>query len=439
MLTKFEKFLQDKDAWEMYITGPAGTGKTTKLSELLNYCMQEDIDAVVCAYTHKACNILAEKLPAGTPIATLHSLLRKRPMINDQATKAKHIEVSRQHATPDMYQIMFVDEFSMVGEQDYMDIITMQEPEDEDDPPMKVVYIGDLNQLPPVGDMQTIVPHGEHWVKLTKIYRQAGDSELLDTLSTLVDMIQGAKPVPLEPNNNFIRGVAIDEHYKANQEDDKVMLAYTNERVEILNASIAGKEDPEHNDVLFSPSTRQHYLMDHEVPPSKIESIRLPYGDRELHFDSKYKTLEYLVKMPHIKFMDVHTMDEGEDITIAYVFGHFQYKLMLEELKQQAAQSNRAIEKQHNQSARTWAGANPTSKLARARAKAWRNFLTFKECVLCLDFPYAMTVHKSQGSTYDTVYIDAEDLYKCARKDFNLYLKLMYVAISRSSNLVYTN
>jgi hypothetical protein len=86
-----------------------------------------------------------------------------------------------------------------------------------------------------------------------------------------------------------------------------------------------------------------------------------------------------------------------------------------------------------------WASLNSHTKLARARAKAWRDYLTFKEYVICLDFPHAMTVHKSQGSTYNTVYLDSDDLYLCATRNFNLYLKLMYVAISRASNKVYTN
>ena len=75
--------------------------------------------------------------------------------------------------------------------------------------------------------------------------------------------------------------------------------------------------------------------------------------------------------------------------------------------------------------------------MARQRAKAWRDHLTFNDLVLCIDFPYAMTVHKSQGSTYDEVYIDSDDLYKCAENNFSLYLKLLYVAISRAKHDVF--
>ena len=436
----FKQFMQDEGAGEMFITGQAGTGKTTKLSELLNYCMQNDIEAVVCAFTHKACGILMDKLPAGVTIRTLHSVLKKRPMINDTALKAQHIEVSRQHAKPDEYQVMFIDEFSMVGEKDYMDVIAMQESEDGETIAMKVVYIGDLNQLPPVGDMHTITPHAPHWVNLTHIYRQADGNQLLDTLSDLVKMIEGGEAKPLKSNQNFQRGVDITKWYMTYEpSSDNVMLAFTNERVENLNAQIAGKTTPEHNDELFSPTRREHFIMDHFIPPSKVFEIGKAFGDELLELDSKYKTLEHLLLMPEIKFIQMHTMYEGDFVTYATVFGHYQYKLYLDELKQQAAKANRDIELRYGIKAPVWARANPRTTEARTRALAWRNYLTFKECVICLDFPYAMTVHKSQGSTYDTVFIDTDDLYKCANSNFQLYLKLMYVSISRASNMVYTN
>jgi exodeoxyribonuclease-5 len=438
MLDKFIAFMNDPDAWELYITGGPGTGKTTGLGELTNYCMQNDIEAITCAYTHKACGILASKLPAGTNIATLHSVLRKRPMINDQALKAQHIEVSRQHGKPNSYQIMFVDEYSMVGEQDLMDITAMQDPEYEADVAMKVVYIGDPNQLPPVGDIQAITPSGPWWIKLTQVYRQAEDNELLDTIYAIKDMIEGGPVQSLPENKNFIRGMDIVNRYKDDRQTDKVILAYTNQRVESLNAEIQGYMVPLHGDDVFSPTTRELYLVEDFIESYQVVSIIKAFGDEELGFNSKYKTLEHLITMDGIQFIQLHNQDE-ESVTHACIFGHYQYKIKLEALKCEAANTNRNIESTHKVSAKVWASLNSHTKLARARAKAWRDYLTFKECVICLDFPHAMTVHKSQGSTYNTVYLDSDDLYLCATRNFNLYLKLMYVAISRASNKVYTN
>ena len=88
----FKKFMQDKEADEMFITGQAGTGKTTMLADLMQYCADNYIKYRVCAFTHKACGILVAKLPAKSPVQTLHSYLKKRPMVNTQAMNHRHIE-----------------------------------------------------------------------------------------------------------------------------------------------------------------------------------------------------------------------------------------------------------------------------------------------------------------------------------------------------------
>ena len=93
MLNLFEKFLGDDEAADMYITGIAGTGKTTSLADLVSHCMSDNIKCVTTAYTHKACSVLRGKLPKGAPIRTLHSFLSKRPTINDKATKITHVLV----------------------------------------------------------------------------------------------------------------------------------------------------------------------------------------------------------------------------------------------------------------------------------------------------------------------------------------------------------
>jgi len=165
--------------------------------------------------------------------------------------------------------------------------------------------------------------------------------------------------------------------------------------------------------------------------------IELPFGD-PLELNSKYKTLEHLIKNKQ-KFAILEDLD-GERVTMAAVFGHYDFKLKLDDLKADAAESNRVIEHDFKgYKAAAWTAQNKSHPLARRRAKAWRDFLSFNECVVCLDFNHAMTVHKSQGSTYGTVLVDTEDLYKAAYFSMATYLKLMYVALSRASEKVITN
>lgn len=438
MLTKFKEFEQDDRAWDMFVTGRAGTGKTTGLAKSVEYCIDQEISYIVCAFTHKACDILRTALPQNAKVSTLHSWLKKRPTINQRATNVQHIQNNLKQGESDRVKVVFIDEYSMVGEQDLMDIRAMQDADYDAMPEVKVVWLGDPNQLPPVGDFQSVKPYGNYAVTLTKVHRQAAGNPLLGTLDVLVNYIEGtAEPAALVPNGAFIRDQDIVSLYQAS-EADKVMLAYTNRRVEELNALVQGYTSPETQDVLFSPTTKGRYSFEHWIDPREVSHIDRAFGDK-LGMNTKFKTLEHLLTMEHISYARLLNEDEEYE-QFAVVFGHYEYKKISDSLKAEAVASNRAIEEAHRGfKAAGWAKANPRTALARRRAKAWRDFLTFNDCVICLDFAHAMTVHKSQGSTYEEVYLDIQDLGVAANIDFQVYLKLMYVAISRASTKVVTN
>lgn len=430
----FKSFIADERAWDMFVTGAAGTGKTTELGKTIAWCELNKIPYVVCAYTHKACSVLRSKLPPGANVTTLHSWLRKRPGINDQAKKIQHVQTSTKMGASERVKVVFIDEYSNVGEKDLMDVRSEQDNNYEGIPDIKVVWLGDHHQLPPVGDMESVRPSGKYSLQLTKVYRQKGDSELKDTLIKLISYIDGAPVEALETNKNFIRGIDIVEHYKASKRD-KVLLAYTNKRVQQLNALVQGYAKPKLNDSVFCSSTRQR--LEYKGLVDVVDFINLPFGE-DLHLNTKYKTLEFLLKTK-MASVGLFIDEEGNELYYAFTFGHFDYKSQLEELKKAAARSNIDIECEFpGKKAKIWAQVNNTHPLARARAKAWRKFMTFSDCVVCIDFPHALTVHKSQGSTYQDVYIDMDDLAICATNNINLYLRLAYVGLSRAQDKVYS-
>ncbi len=436
ILDTFKAFIQDNDAPYMYVTGGAGTGKTTDLGHTVQYCMNNDIQHCICAYTHKAVGVLASKMPEKARLLTLHSFLRKRPAINVDATNLAFVSNSVQVGTPDAPGIIFIDEFSMVGNKDYEDIQGIQW-DDEGRLVTKVVFLGDLNQLPPVGDVQSIVPKGDYNICLSKVYRQASTNPLLDTLTQLTMFISGADPEPLEEHDTFKRGVDLVKEY--NEHDDSVVLAYTNERVQQLNRLIEGKTELSINDEIFSPTTRHLGTVSAILDERNVQFIHT-IADEVLESNSKYRTLETLKKL-NIQFIVIEEQvgEDTEEMTRAAVFGHKDYLDLSKSLKLKAVRINNAIEKLSSQSARDWCSDNQQHPLTKDRAKAWREFLAFNSCVICVDFKHAMTVHKAQGSTYHTVLIDTKDLGKCADRNYKLYLQLMYVAISRASDRVFTN
>jgi len=421
----FKRFIKDKDALDMYVTGAAGTGKTTQCREDVQYCLDHKIPYVVCAYTHKACGILASKLQPEANVRTLHSFLGKRPTINTNAIKVDHVSSSSKvGATDDEPQVMFLDEYSMIGEKDWQDI---------QDANIKVVWLGDKHQLPPVGDTAAIKPSGIYQKVLTKQWRN--DNPLQQPLNHLISYLDGLHPAPLSPvSGYFERGFDIIKAYK--KHDDAVILAYTNQRVQELNAAAQGSLDPDEHDQLFCPTNRKEYEFDYWVPSINVSSITVPRQDEPLELGTKYRTLELLIKAGTCKFARVIN-EEGDAEVVAAVFGHYDYKVTKERLQAAAVQSNLAIEEKHNCKAGPWAKIHRADPLARARAKAWRDYLSFNDCVVCLDFNHAMTVHKAQGSTYEVVCLDTDNL-ALAMRDFQLYLKLVYVGISRASKKVYT-
>lgn len=436
MLDTFEAFMEDEEAPVMYVTGVAGTGKTTSLGRVLQYCIDNKIHAVTVAYTHKATMVLRSKLPKENDfnqVCTLHSFLRKVPTINDQAIKLQQVEGNAKTGVSKDATVLFVDEFSMIGEKDFVDINDLQF-DDEGNIKTKVVYIGDPNQLPPVKDVPSVIPSGKYWVKLTKIYRQADGNKLLDILHQLNDFINGEEATALTSHENFIRGVNIVDKFK-NSKNDKVILAYTNAQVQELNAQIEGKTNPDIGDTIYTSTLRKLYtLEDTALNPTAIVDIRGNVIER----NSKYKTLETLIGLKNVEY--VFVKDEQEQETPrAMVFGHANYNKVNQDLMNNAVSINKIIKNKFDTDPKAWAQENYYHELAKDRSKAWREYLAFKSCVLCMDFAHAMTIHKSQGSTYEEVYLDMDDIGKCARSDYQLYLKLLYVGISRASNIVYTN
>lgn len=434
ILEKFKEFLNDREAGELYITGVAGTGKTTCLGSLLQWCLDGNIKSITTAYTHKACGILRNKLPKKAAIQTLHSFLKKRPTINDRAYRVEHVEGNAQVGAPDPVKILFIDEFSMVGERDFVDINAIQYNEDGD-LITKVVYIGDPNQLPPVKDARAVYPKGKHWIKLTKIHRQKDDNPLIDTLLNLNAYISGKDPAPLQEHATFKRGKDIVKLYKECS-TSKIILAYTNAQVEFLNSFIEGKQVPSIRDAVYSPTLREAFVID-DINDTADNIVTINGSILEL--DSKYKTLETIHDVIGVKFYTLS--DEDNNISQrAVIFGHDSYLQKSQALAKTAVSYNNEIKHTYNCDDPTkWCKENWSNPLTKKRSKAWGRYLSFKECVICLDFPHAMTVHKSQGSTYENVFLDTEDMGKCANNDYTMYLKLLYVAISRASKCVYTN
>ena len=67
--------------------------------------------------------------------------------------------------------------------------------------------------------------------------------------------------------------------------------------------------------------------------------------------------------------------------------------------------------------------------------KDWNNYKKLKEINASIGYSYGFTVHKSQGSSFDYVFVDLQDILKC--KEDVLRNKILYVACSRAKKKLY--
>lgn len=398
----------NSDELELFITGPAGSGKTTKLIDVVGCLNSLNINFLVVAYTHKAKDVLIKKLPEGTPIRTLHSWLKKRPGINQKAKHMSVLMVNKQMGKPDPLQVLIVDEFSFVGEKDYFSIGELQdelELEGTGAKPIKVIYSGDLNQLSPVNDIQVIYPHKPFWIQLTEIHRTT--NTISKPLAQLVEMIEGKRELHyLEPTPHFIRGVDLVSIYMQDTEEDKAMFAYTNRAVQTYNSLIQGYGFPQPGDSVYSTTLKETFRISH-IEDEYNGVCYTPNGF--IDATTKYNPLGFLNSKDYIKFF---ITDSG--IAIPGIFGSYNNKVVRERLGKALVEANKKeLDSKH----------------------LYREYKTINDFASQIDFVHCSTIHTSQGSEYKHVYIDSQDLSIC--RDEQEQMKLLYVGMSRAKDLIY--
>jgi hypothetical protein len=152
-------FTQDKTNNEILLVGYAGTGKTTLMAKFINDIIDNKIfkKIVMAAPTHKAVNIAKSKLfPDNNKdyseliktinIMTIHRLLNYQSYVGHEGEK--YFAKGKIDPCWSIYDLVVVDECSMLSNQIIDDI--KQLINKEINSKVKIIYVGDPAQLPPV-------------------------------------------------------------------------------------------------------------------------------------------------------------------------------------------------------------------------------------------------------------------------------------------------
>ena len=149
----------------MVLTGGPGTGKTTVTQGIITMYRAFGLEVLLAAPTGRAAKRMTEA--AGLEARTIHRLLEFKPPEGYQRNEEAPLEGD----------VLIVDESSMI------DIILMNSLLKAIPAHMRLILVGDIDQLPSVGAgnvlRDTIDSGSVPVVRLTKIFRQAQSSQII--------------------------------------------------------------------------------------------------------------------------------------------------------------------------------------------------------------------------------------------------------------------
>lgn len=155
----------------LVITGGPGTGKTTTINTIIRYFEGEGMEIRLAAPTGRAAKRMTEA--TGCEAQTIHRMLELSGAPEDD----RAVSFMRNEENPIDADVIIIDEMSMV------DIFLMNSLLKAVTPGTRLILVGDVNQLPSVGPgnvlRDIIASERFNVVKLTKIFRQATESDII--------------------------------------------------------------------------------------------------------------------------------------------------------------------------------------------------------------------------------------------------------------------
>lgn len=392
----FVDFLLDPNERVFVLKGYSGTGKSTltghlietvpnifKTARLLDPSFKEyEID--LTATTNKAAENLA--FISGMSVSTIHSYLG---LMIRKDFKTEETFLSRKKNSPDLYRkLLFIDEASFI-DRDLLKFI-FQIMKDS-----KIVFMGDPAQLTPVKSGSTPVFDAK-WpgAELTQVMRQAEGNPIMDLSTKFRHTVNTGEFFSFSPDGHHIRHMTREEFNNLVAEEfgrpdwkfrDSKLLGWTNKCVVNYNHAIR-----EH-----VGGTPEFQVGDYAICNSFVVTA------------GKSLKTDQMVCISRISDPVIESDVLGRYYTLDGAITLF----MPNTLEDRNARIKRAK-------------AEEDVYLLEAIDRSWVD----------LRAAYACTVNKSQGSTFDKVFIDLDDIARCNSGD--QIARMLYVAVSRARHHV---
>ena len=429
-LNAMSDFIKSNET-SMTLSGYAGTGKTSLMEMIAKKCQKQHKPVMFCATTNKAAAVLNDRVSkAGFKATTLNKTFGISVEVdsNSKSYNARNLVNVVKEADIMPGTTIIIDEASMINEENYKILNDIAKNLN-----LKIIYVGDEAQLAPVNEE-----------KISKVFRN-GDGKVV----TLTQVERTDDNAILKEATDIRNGKSLSGETSFNSKGEGVayiLPQHTDVINDVIEKYIKGlKKDPNYfrilaytNKAVTSYNNQVRELLGYTSPiPQKGEPMT---GYANWGYDWRTKSYRF-INSESYKVINTNNptkvqtkLDDGTPIimeaiplTLEDSLGHTDtFNFM--DIKANP-QNRQAAMMLANEKKRLWAETKRVfGKQAKAEIYAKINaldgFLFVNDNLedsnhnllqaKTIDFGYAMTVHKSQGSTFTNVLMDDVDISRAS-------------------------
>jgi len=428
-------FCLDSPAQFITVKGHAGTGKSTIITKMVNEVGRRKAIALT-APMHKAKNVLNRMAhECSAPVAdirTIYSMLGLKPSSDGEVREI----VRGGHGKWEDIDIICLDEASQVNRALYAAVVDAVRRSQFSDRPLKVIFIGDELQLPPVGEEASMIfSEAEHQVlSLTEPLRFTEGNPIIQLAQHLRDCILSEErtypTLETRKGEGGTTGIYVlpPSKFKAWQhqgfkhpkyEADPDMfrtVAWRNETVRSYNDGIRR--------AIYGDASSQPFL--------RLEKVLAAGPVIQLEPGMPVAADDYMTEIIMSTDAEGWIIDI-EEMTHPFIPKEFgEYKVLRLEIGGGEAGAIDAYVLHEDSQPQFNRMLNQLSTKAKKEKRLWRTFWGLHNMVADIRPAHAITAHRSQGSTYQNCFVDVADIM--ANWNWTESLKCLYVACTRASD-----